>query len=57
MTKQQWIELFKGIGLSDDAMKKWHTLFETRYPEDHQRFLTWLGISDKDIEAIRMNSR
>lgn len=57
MTKQHWIELFKDIGLTDDAIKTWHNLFESRHLEDHRSFLTWLGLSDKEIETIRMNSR
>ena len=39
MTKEQWIFLFKAIGLDKPTMHKWHHEFETRYPEDHESFL------------------
>lgn len=53
MTKTQWIELFREAGLTDKTMQTWHTLFEARHPEDHQRFLEWLGIPENEISAIR----
>ena len=53
MTKEQWVELFRAIGLTEDDMKKWHRLFEDRYPEGHQSFLEWLGISVDEIRQIR----
>jgi hypothetical protein len=49
--------MFREVGLTDEAMKKWHKLFETRHPEGHKDFLTWLGISSDEINTIRANSR
>ena len=57
VTKEEWVAMFRETGLDDDAMQKWHRLFETRHPEAHQDFLTWLGIPDDDIAAIRARSR
>jgi hypothetical protein len=53
----QWVAMFREIGLDDDAMKKWHRLFETRHPEAHQAFLKWLGLPPSEIERIRAHSR
>lgn len=50
---EAWVAMFREIGLDDEKMKMWHHLFETRYPEDHQHFLEWLGCSDQEITEIR----
>lgn len=57
INKAEWVAMFREIGLSDEAMKKWHHLFETRHPEGHESFLNWLGISSDEINMIRSNSR
>ncbi len=57
INKAEWVAMFREIGLSDEAMKKWHHLFETRHPEGHESFLNWIGISSDEINMIRSNSR
>ena len=57
VTVEEWVEMFREIGLSDEAMQQWHRLFEARRPEGHERFLQWLGLSAPEIERIRKNSR
>ena len=57
VNKEEWVEMFREVGLSDEAMKKWHHLFEARHPEGHEGFLNWLGISADGINQIRANSR
>jgi hypothetical protein len=42
--KENWVAMFREVGLSDYARMKWHRLFETRHPEGHEDFLNWLGI-------------
>ena len=53
MTKEQWIALFKEIGLSEKQMHDWHATFEKKHPDAHQSFLEWLNISTDEIKAIR----
>lgn len=53
VTVEQWVELFREIGLSDADMQKWHRLFEAKYPEAHQSFLTWLGMDARQIQKVR----
>lgn len=53
MNKEQWVELFREIGLSDATMEKWHKAFESRNPKGHQSFLEWLNISKDEISHIR----
>jgi len=50
---QQWKEMFSEIGLTEDAMDRWHRLFEKRHPEAHESFLAWLGLNRTEIEKIR----
>ena len=53
MDKDQWVALFREIGLDDDTMLQWHRLFENRHPQAHQSFLEWLQIPEEDIQRIR----
>ena len=55
--KEDWVAMFREIGMNDAAMKKWHQLFETRHPEGHADFLNWLGLSATEITKIRTDSK
>ncbi len=57
MSKQEWVALFKEIGLDQATMHKWHAAFEKRHPDAHQSFLEWLSIPPKEIADIREHSR
>lgn len=57
VNKEDWVAMFRDIGLSDDQMTKWHQLFETRHPESHEEFLVWIGISSDEIAGIRASSK
>ena len=53
MNKENWVALFREIGLDDETMIKWHQLFEARHPQGHQSFLEWLTIPQEEISRIR----
>lgn len=53
MDREQWIVLFQDIGLDEAAMRKWHDMFERRYPAQHQSFLEWLGLTAENIRSVR----
>ena len=53
MNKDDWVSLFRAIGLNDEKMSQWHNEFERNYPEGHQSFLEWLGVSEEEIKSIR----
>ena len=53
MNKENWIKLFRAIGLDDQTMTQWHKEFEKNYPAGHQSFLEWLGIAEDEIKSIR----
>ena len=51
--KQEWVSLFRDIGLDEAQMEAWHRAFETKHPTRHQTFLEWLGIPADEIREIR----
>lgn len=51
--KDQWVALFRDVGLDDEQMMRWHRLFEARHPGGHQSFLEWLGTAPDEIQRIR----
>lgn len=53
----EWVALFRAIGLDEAKMKQWHGLFEQRHPEGHEGFLQWLDLPATDIARIRASSR
>jgi hypothetical protein len=57
VSKEEWIALFRELGLTDEAMMKWHRLFEARHPQGHEDFLAWLGLDGQEIALIRAASK
>ncbi|MEW8144081.1 MAG: hypothetical protein AB2777_22575 [Candidatus Thiodiazotropha endolucinida] len=53
VSKAQWVEIFREIGLDDKTMTRWHRVFEQRNPQGHQQFLEWLNIPSNEIAKIR----
>ena len=53
VSKEQWISMFRQIGLDEATMTQWHQVFEKSNPEGHQEFLEWLNIPGKEISEIR----
>lgn len=57
VSKEEWIAMFKEIGVDESKSMRWHRVFESRHPEGHHRFLEWLGIPPKEIDHIRAQCR
>ena len=53
VTKERWVEIMQAAGFDDTAMTTWHQKFEAMEPEQHQKFLESLGISNDEIRRIR----
>jgi hypothetical protein len=53
VNKENWVKLFRDIGLNDETMEQWHKKFEEQNPEGHKEFLEWLNIPDSEITEIR----
>ena len=52
-----WVAMFRDIGLDPAKMQQWHSLFEARHPAGHQSFLEWLGLKPDEIGRIRAKSK
>lgn len=57
VNKEEWVAMFREIGLDEATMQKWHRVFEARHPDGHAGFLQWLGLGPAEIEDIRARSR
>lgn len=57
MTKEHWVKILAGAGMDEAGMHRWHVEFESSAPEAHQDFLESLGISRKEVAAIRKRSK
>lgn len=57
MTKEKWVSVMKATGFSEADMHRWHREFERAAPSDHQEFLEFLHIPNKEIASIREWSR
>jgi MerR family transcriptional regulator, thiopeptide resistance regulator len=55
--KQKWVAIMQAAGFSEADMKRWHSEFEKRAPEEHQEFLQFLNIPAEEIQTIRTHSR
>jgi hypothetical protein len=53
MNVEQFVEVFKELGMKDEDMERWHRIFEKKYPDGHQSFLEWLGIDATKIQNVR----
>jgi len=57
MTKEKWVAVMKAAGFTEDDMHRWHREFEKSAPKDHEEFLQFLHIPEKEIVSIREWSR
>jgi DNA-binding transcriptional MerR regulator len=57
MTKDKWVAVMKAAGFTDNDMHRWHREFEKSAPKDHEEFLNFLHIPEKEITSIREWSR
>jgi len=57
VTVDEWVAMFREIGLDEGQMHKWHRIFESRHPDAHQGFLEWLGIPAPEIAQVRAEFR
>lgn len=53
VTKERWVEIMKAAGFSEQDMLNWHKKFESMEPDEHQKFLQSLQISESEIKKIR----
>ena len=56
VTIEEWSSRFRALGVDDNLMGHWHTLFERENPSGHQSFLEWLGLPEERIAQVRAKS-
>lgn len=57
ISKDNFVDILKTIGLKEEEMDKLHGEFERLYPEEHQTFLEFLGIPLDEVHLIREYSK
>jgi MerR family transcriptional regulator, thiopeptide resistance regulator len=57
ITKDKWVAIMKGCGLTEAQMHAWHVEFERSAPDEHQEFLEFLHIQADEIRKIREASK
>jgi len=57
ITKDKWVSIMKGAGMTEEDMRRWHAEFEKAAPEEHDEFLRFLHIPEQEIQSIRDWSR
>ncbi|HEX6638934.1 MAG TPA: MerR family transcriptional regulator [Steroidobacteraceae bacterium] len=53
LSKENWTDMFRAIGMSDAEMQQWHANFEKHMPDAHADFLHSLGLGEEEIRRIR----
>lgn len=53
MDKATWVDLLRASGFTEEDMARWHGAFERTAPDRHRRFLEFLGLDAREVEAIR----
>ncbi|WP_284380270.1 MerR family transcriptional regulator [Litoribrevibacter albus] len=57
MSKEQWVDILKASGMTEEDMHRWHVAFERSLPEAHTDFLESLGIDNAEIARIKQWSK
>lgn len=57
VTKDQFVAVLDAAGVSEAQKHRLHAEFEQRYPQGHQQFLEWLGLTPQEVTAVRERSR
>ena len=52
VTVEEWNTRFRAVGLDDDMMGHWHTLFERENPSGYQSFQEWVGLPEERIAHV-----
>lgn len=56
LTVEELSSRFRALGVDDNLMGHWHTLFERENPSGHESFLEWLGLPEERIAQVRAKS-
>ena len=56
LTVEELSSRFRALGVDDNLMGHWHTLFERENPSGHESFSEWLGLPEERIAQVRAKS-
>lgn len=56
VTVEEWNSRFRALGVDDNMMGHWHTLFERENPSGHETFAEWLGLPEERLAQVRAKS-
>lgn len=53
VTAEQFTNILRACGHSEESMEQFHREFEKQHPSGHQAFLEWLGMTAQDAAIVR----
>ena len=53
---EEWKARFAALGVDDNMMAHWHTLFERENPSGYESFQEWLCLPEERMDMIRSKS-
>lgn len=56
MTIEEWNSRFRALGVDDNLIGHWHTLFERENPSGYETFQEWLGLPEERIDLVHSKS-
>ena len=56
VTAEELNSRFAALGLDDNMMGHWHTLFERENPTGYQSFQEWLCLPEERVAMVRCKS-
>lgn len=51
-TLEEWNSRFRALGVDDNLIGHWHTLFERENPTGDQSFQEWLGLPEEREDLV-----
>ncbi|MEX3918679.1 MerR family transcriptional regulator [Paraburkholderia sp. BR10872] len=55
--KDAWVAMLRSAGFDDAEMDRWHAEFEAESPDSHAAFLASLGLTPKEVNAVRRRAK
>jgi hypothetical protein len=55
-TMEEWSSRFRALGVDDNLMGHWHTIFERENPSGHESFGEWLGLPEERVAQVGAKS-
>lgn len=53
---EEWSSRYRPLGLDENLMGHWHTIFERENPSGYESFYQWLGLPEERLDMVRAKS-